>query len=230
MWLFNIDDIGVEQCAEERLRLASLVSSSEGCNIHSQFHASRATGSIHFVPGRLYQRLGWRVRETLSATTRQLNLSHTVHALEFGDPFPGQVNPLAETSQIRGQAGTTGRKALVNGRYSYNIKIVPTLYQTSSLWMGGTSQVESYQYSVTRHFNPTEGADGLNLIPGVFVLYDLSPIKIQVSRTHPYPSLLHFILQLCAVCGGVLTVGGIIDAVMHHGMRRLKKSREGKLT
>lgn len=221
-WKFDIDDISVEQCAEERLQMAALVSSSEGCNVYTKFSVARVTGNLHFIPGRMYLSLGRRLHDFVGDTAMKLNLSHVIHNLEFGQPFPGQQNPLDGAAQIRSNAEA------MNGRFSYFVKIVPTRFETRSLLFGSGSSVDSNQYSVTEHFTPTKAKKKENeqqeqLVPGVFITYDLSPILIHVVVAHPYPSVVHFLLQLCAVCGGVLTVAGLLDAILYHGVKRFSK-------
>lgn len=234
-WSFNVDDVSIEQCAEDRVKLATAAAGSEGCNVHAKFSASRATGTLQFVPGRFYQSLGRRMHDVMRTTTRQLDLSHTVHTLEFGKRFPGQRNPLDGVAQ--GSATGGSAPSAMNGRFSYFVKLVPTTYQRQSLVTGLQDVVESNQYSATQHFTPSASASLLgsaagaaqqDIIPGVFMTYDLSPIRIVVQQEHPYPSVVHFLLQLCAVCGGVLTVAGLVDSMCFHGARKLRKMREGK--
>lgn len=237
-WSFNVDDISIEQCAEDRVRLAAAAAGSEGCNVQAKFAASRGTGSLQFIPGRAYNALGRRLHDFMGSTTRQLDLSHTVHTLEFGKRFPGQRNPLDGVAQ--GSSASGSAKDGMNGRFSYFVKLVPTTYQRQALLTGLQDVVESNQYSATHHFTPsapaalpgsaTAAAEAAqqNIIPGVFMTYDLSPIRIVVQQEHPYPSVVHFLLQLCAVCGGVLTVAGLVDSICFHGARRLRKIREGK--
>jgi len=41
----------------------------------------------------------------------------------------------------------------------------------------------------------------------------------------------HFLIQLCAIIGGIFTVTGIIDALVHESVSHLlKKANMGKLT
>lgn len=44
------------------------------------------------------------------------NMSHTVHSLSFGPPFPGRVNPLDGTTRVE-DATSTGHA------YKYYIKV-----------------------------------------------------------------------------------------------------------
>ncbi|KAG5472169.1 hypothetical protein CUR178_02845 [Leishmania enriettii] len=232
-WTLNVDDISVEQCAEERIKMAAAASGKEGCNLYAAFAASRATGSLQFIPGRIYETLGRRMHDLMGSTTRKLDLSHTVHTLEFGEHFPGQQNPLDGAAQ--GSALSGDAKDAMNGRFSYFVKVVPTTYQRHSLVTGLKDTVESNQYSATHHFTPSvaakaesQAATKQEILPGVFFAYDLSPVRILVQERHPYPSVIHFVLQLCAVCGGVLTVVGLLDSLCFHSVRKIRKMREGK--
>ncbi|EAN84542.1 hypothetical protein C3747_49g187 [Trypanosoma cruzi] len=232
-WVFNEDDVSVEQCAEERLRKAAILSSQEGCNLFVNYKVARVTGNIHFVPGRMFNLMGQHLHDFRGKTVRQLNLSHIVHTLGFGERFPGQVNPMDGLVNLRGAVDATEE---VNGRFSYFVKVVPTQYQSASI-LGVGSVVESNQYSVTHHFTPSPSAElsaaaaesSPVMVPGVFITYDLSPIKVFVFEKHPYSSVLHLVLQLCAVGGGVFTVAGLVDSVIFHGVRRVqRKMQQGK--
>ena len=51
--------------------------------------------------------------------------------------------------------------------------------------------------------------------------YDLSPMSIVVSETRrPFYT---FLTSVCAIIGGVFTVIGLIDSLVYHSMRTLRK-------
>ena len=52
--------------------------------------------------------------------------------------------------------------------------MVPTTYIDSH-----NKTIQSNQYSVTEHFKPTVDTHHGGQLPGVFIFYDLSPIKVQ---------------------------------------------------
>jgi hypothetical protein len=52
-------------------------------------------------------------------------------------------------------------------------------------------------------------------------MYDLSPITIKYTETHQ--SFAHFLTGICAIIGGVFTVAGIIDSMIYHSLKSLKK-------
>ncbi|KAL5972741.1 Protein disulfide-isomerase 5-4 [Asimina triloba] len=54
------------------------------------------------------------------------------------------------------------------------------------------------------------------------------PSAMQVLITENERSFSHFITNVCAIIGGVFTVAGILDSIMHNTMRLMKKMELGK--
>ena len=146
----------------------------------------------------------------------QFNLSHTINLISFGQHYPGLINPL------------DGQVIVSNDEYSsmyqYFVKIVPTTYEAED-----GSILKTNQFSVTQHYQSIksehshEGGHGL---PGVFFIYDLSPIMVHV--TEQSKSFLHFLTSLCSIIGGIFTVAGILDSLLYQGMKTI--SRKNKQT
>jgi len=60
-------------------------------------------------------------------------------------------------------------------------------------------------------------------------MYELSPIMVKFTEERK--SFTHFLTGVCAIIGGVFTVAGIIDALVYHSLRNIKKKIEiGKQT
>jgi Endoplasmic reticulum vesicle transporter len=57
--------------------------------------------------------------------------------------------------------------------------------------------------------------------------YELSPITVQYQQSKE--NFFEFLVYICAIVGGVFTVAGIIDAVIHRSVSSLFKQRIGKL-
>lgn len=216
-WHFNINDIGIKQCATERLKHAASVSKHEGCNIVAHLEVARVQGNIHFIPGRAFTILGQHMHDLAGEEIAKLNLSHVIHSLQFGTKFYGQENPLDGKEVIITQGET-------NGRFNYYVKVVPTRVEKST-----TGTLETNQYSVTEHFTMRTPEQSSNpqgnqqFIPGIFFVYDLSPIRVRMYEEHPYSSVVHFLLQLCAIAGGVFTVMGIVDAIFYHSVISVRR-------
>ena len=89
--------------------------------------------------------------------------------------------------------------------------------------------VKTNQFSVTRHEKVANGLIGDQGLPGVFVLYELSPMMVKFTEKHRYVpthrvcnnmypvcnntpvshclfrSFTHFLTGVCAIIGGVFT-------------------------
>jgi hypothetical protein len=87
---------------------------------------------------------------------------------------------------------------------------VPTTYRFAS-----GKKVDSCQYSVTDQFKSAHDPSKGFVLPGVFFIYDISPIMVKFTeKSVPFG---HFLTSLCAIVGGVFTVAGIIDAAIYQG-------------
>jgi Endoplasmic reticulum vesicle transporter len=58
--------------------------------------------------------------------------------------------------------------------------------------------------------------------------YELSPITVQFKQVKE--NFFEFLIYICAIVGGVFTVAGIVDAIIHRSVSVLFKERIGKLS
>jgi hypothetical protein len=66
------------------------------------------------------------------------------------------------------------------------------------------------------------------MLPAVYFRFDMSPITVKYQQYKE--NFLHFLIQICAIIGGIFTVTGIIDALVHKSVVAiLKKANMGKL-
>ena len=161
----------------------------EGCNLFGYVEVSRAPGTIHLAPH----------SSRHSFDFSHVNTSHHIHHLSFGVPYPNRVNPL------------DGSKAILHdgsGVFQYFIKVVPTTYEFAS----GLA-LDSCQYSVTDQFKSAHNPQNGFVLPGVFFIYDISPIMVKFTEKRM--SFTYFLTSLCAIVGGVFTVAGIIDGAIY---------------
>ncbi|KAG6553604.1 hypothetical protein Mapa_004518 [Marchantia paleacea] len=78
------------------------------------------------------------------------------------------------------------------------------------------------EYNFVAHSAELQTAD----VPVAKFQYELSPMQVLVSETPK--SFSHFITNVCAIIGGVFTVAGIIDSMLHSAIRMVKKVELGK--
>ncbi|KAF2155818.1 endoplasmic reticulum-golgi intermediate compartment protein-like protein 3 [Myriangium duriaei CBS 260.36] len=102
---------------------------------------------------------------------------------------------------------------------------------------GDQGSIETHQYSVTSHKRNVKGGDDSKQghkerlharggIPGVFFSYDISPMKV-INREARSKSFSGFLVGVCAVIGGTLTVAAAVDRALYEGGQRVKKLHQG---
>lgn len=140
-----------------------------------------------------------------------------INELSFGPFYPGLTNPLDNT------VATTDTRF---NKYQYYLSVVPTVYTTDaraldriaatavspsstdqandkfplSHWSKNT--VFTNQYAVTEQSHPV----GEQMVPGVFVKYDIEPIMLTIAEE--WDGFLVLLVRLVNVISGVMVAGG----------------------
>jgi len=198
-----------EQCEREGYNQRMQEQAGEGCKVWGFLEVNKVAGNFHFAPGKSFQQHHMHVHDLQPFKQMKFNLSHTITRLSFGLEYPGLVNPLDNT--IR-------QSELTHGMYQYFLKVVPTEYKNLQ-----GELVSTNQFSVTEHFKSV-GNDGAHGLPGIFFMYELSPIRVKFIESKK--SFAHFLTGVCAIIGGVFTVAGIVDSFIYTSIKSLKKKVE----
>mmetsp|Transcript_48321 Transcript_48321/g.156213 ORF Transcript_48321/g.156213 Transcript_48321/m.156213 type:complete len:578 (+) Transcript_48321:42-1775(+) len=128
-------------------------------------------------------------------------------------------------SQLRRETFVMHRQATTLKHF---LKVVPT----RSVMRAAPAPLDSYQYSTTfNEFSPHEAKLAMHvagedlepraLVPQTVFSYDISPLR--VVHRQAVGSFGDYLTQLCAVVGGVFTVFGLIDNVIHAGVKAAKQ-------
>lgn len=226
-------------------RIKKMIHSGEGCRVAGYVKVNKVPGNVHlstyshsYLFGSLYQE------------TRNMNISHKVNHLSFGVDTDisyikrhfkgtGIVSPLDGVQQIvPASAPTTTTTAApsmygayggynygsfsyggaVNSAiYEYYTKVVPTTYVP-------LDRPPLHVYQFTANSNKIANQQ----MPSLYFRYDFSPVTVRYQETRE--SFSHFLVQICAVIGGVFTVAGLVDSLLHRSIVELAKKAElGKL-
>eukprot|EP01135_Chromosphaera_perkinsii_P000492 Nk52_evm46s96 gene=Nk52_evmTU46s96 len=171
----------------------------DGCFVHARFTPRKAAGNFHFTAGdSVFVLGGGHAHDSFRVPANKQNFTHRIERLAFGDDIPGIQYPLDNSERVSEQA---------RGVFTYFLTIVPTEYVSAS----GHS-VYTYQYSVReyhRHLTGRTGAGGRGS-PGVFFKYDISDIKVNIRDDEEDTSFVRFLVQLCAIVGGVFATSGML--------------------
>ncbi|XP_060692183.1 endoplasmic reticulum-Golgi intermediate compartment protein 3 isoform X2 [Hemiscyllium ocellatum] len=208
-WAFKNADT-IEQCMREGFTQKLQEQKNEGCQVYGFLEVNKVAGNFHFAPGKSFQQSHVHVHDLQTFGLDNINMTHYIRHLSFGSDYPGIVNPL-DGSNITAQQASM--------MFQYFVKIVPTIY----VKLDG-EVVRTNQFSVTRHEKVANGLIGDQGLPGVFVLYELSPMMVKFTEKHR--SFTHFLTGVCAIIGGVFTVASLIDSLIYHSARAIQKKIE----
>ena len=188
------------------------IKNQEGCKLKGEFYIDAVPGTFIISPKAFSYIIGLLRKEGIT----KVNVEHDIKELYFGErisKFRLFVFPNAYSLMH-----TLKNKKRINDKlpmaYQYYLKIVPTKYQ----YLSGLS-FNSYQYTANSFSEIS-----LDRIPALFFRYDLSSITVEYKHTKM--SFLSFIINVFAILGGVFTVAGIIDAVIHKSVLILLRKAE----
>lgn len=166
-----------------------------GCNIHGALRVNKVNGNFHFAPGRSFSHEHdsnvHHIHEFNPYLISRYNTSHFIHELSFGVRVPHLKYPLDNTYELVSKYAV----------HKYFIKIVPTTIKSTFY------DVETYQYSYNTFIQNIDLSKQLAL-PGIFFIYDLSPITITYQWAGM--SFAHLMMKLFALFGGILSILKII--------------------
>uniref|UniRef100_A0A7N6BRL0 Endoplasmic reticulum-Golgi intermediate compartment protein n=1 Tax=Anabas testudineus TaxID=64144 RepID=A0A7N6BRL0_ANATE len=199
-WAFKSADT-IEQCKREGFTQKMQEQKNEGCQVYGILEVNKNFLKVFSL---------FAVHDLQSFGLDNINMTHLIKHLSFGKDYPGIVNPLDGTDVTAPQASMM---------YQYFVKIVPTIYVKTD-----GEVVKTNQFSVTRHEKVANGLIGDQGLPGVFILYELSPMMVKFTEKHR--SFTHFLTGVCAIIGGVFTVAGLIDSLIYHSARAIQKKIE----
>ena len=189
----------------------------EGCRLKGRFLLDAVPGNFIFSSKGYAPTIERLRREGLD----RINLEHTIKELSFGPRinkftifgFGIDAYQLMHTLQNRKYKN---EKTIM--WHLYYLKIVPTKFRYFH-----ENKNDYYQYTANHFSENTYGR-----LPEINFNYDLSPITVEYKYTKMHFST--FLINVFAILGGVFTVAGIIDAIIHKSVLMiLRKAQMNKL-
>ncbi|EAR91994.1 endoplasmic reticulum vesicle transporter (macronuclear) [Tetrahymena thermophila SB210] len=176
------------------------IKNKEQCRIHGQLLLNTIPGSFKF---RILQMKG--LDEQL---LKQLNINHKINKLSFGDTI--------KTKKIEKVLGLdkSDSEAFDESRYNYEyrcsydnyIKILPL--NAENIKELGYIRTNSFRFTMYQQVIPKEQTD----IIEVSFNYQVSPINIVYQTKNK--SFYSFVVQVCAIIGGIFCVFGVINTLV----------------
>ncbi len=209
----KLDEKKYELIEVNYLKVKTEMQNDEGCNLRGFFYVDAVPGSFQITAGYY----GHTIQQLANDRVLKLNTQHTIKNLYFGENKNLEIwrNFGKEISKLSTSLENVKRKKDQNVRiYQYYLKVVPTKFLTYS-----SKEINNYQYTYTSF-----GEYGINEISTLYFRYDLSPITVEYKQYKE--TILNFFINICAILGGVFTVTGIIDAIIHKSVLLLMRKAE----
>ncbi|KAI8473082.1 MAG: protein disulfide isomerase [Monoraphidium minutum] len=187
-----------------------------GCNMAGFVLVKKVPGTLHF---------GARA-EGHSFDHAWMNMTHVVHSFYFGSkPSPRKLWELKRLhpgglsndwlDKLHDQLFFSDSAQHTHEHY---LQVVATTIEPNP--RSRNSWYDSFEYTAHSH---TYVADAT---PAAKFTYDMSPIQVVV-KAQPR-QWYHFLTTTCAIIGGVFTVAGILDAMLHSALKIARKVELGK--
>lgn len=179
----------------------------EGCNVEGTVIINKVPGNFH-----LSTHAFGDVVQRLYMGGRRLDFTHTIKHLSFGDD--DVMKTIEAKFGDKFQFDLDGTKIDQN-QYLYQGQLLANYYLDVNEveYMDETNPnlarfYEGYKHRTSRSLLAQLG------LPAIFFRYELSPIKLRYTVS--YKSGTAFLIQICAIIGGLFTVAGIMDAFIRN--------------
>ena len=185
----------------------------EGCNLRGFFYVDAVPGVFQITSGYF----GSAIQRLANERVLKINAQHKINQISFGEFNKNEIwsNFGKDISKLSASLSNIKKKNDQKSRiYQYYLKIVPTKFMTFS-----KKEINSYQYTYSSF-----AEFSLNEMPTIYFRYDLSPITVEYKQYRE--TFLNFFINICAILGGVFTVTGIIDAIIHQSVVLLLRKAE----
>jgi thiol-disulfide isomerase/thioredoxin len=208
-------NLALEDKSDNSSRTLKKAPSTGGCRVEGYMRVKKVPGNL-MVSAR---------SGSHSFDSSQMNMSHVVNHLSFGRRIMPQkfsefkrLSPYLGLSHDRldGRSFINQRDLGPNVTIEHYLQIVKTEVVKSN----GQALVEAYEY--TAHSSVAHSY----YLPVAKFHFELSPMQVLITENSK--SFSHFITNVCAIIGGVFTVAGILDSILHHSMTLMKKIELGK--
>ena len=165
------------QCIHDRAKHFANLGADEGCTVSGKMQVNKVAGNFHIAHGESIVRDGRHIHQFNPALAPKFNVSHTIHSISFGDPYPSMPsNPLdkgkltklcikinsCKDCNVHDRCPLflffvvcvfTVKRIIAadesTGLFQYFIRVIPTIYTNEYGY-----QVFTNQYTITDRFRP----------------------------------------------------------------------------
>ncbi|XP_010930697.1 protein disulfide isomerase-like 5-4 isoform X1 [Elaeis guineensis] len=160
----------------------------------------------------------------------QINVSHVISQFSFGKQLSPQM--LSEVKRLSPFVGgshdrLTGRSYITNHADDVNANATIEHY-LQIVKTETASRKSSREFKLLEEYEYTAHSSLVHSLHIPAAKFHFEPSPMQVFVTEVPKSFSHFITNVCAIIGGVFTVAGILDSILHNTIRLMRKVELGK--
>lgn len=202
-----------------------LEDAGEGCRVRGSVKTDKVAGNFRFkVKPQHVDQKSLQVQAPHPSHYPNLDMSHEVKNIYFeskNDVVTRVLGLLASPpTPLKSQVTSLGGET---GLYHYGLQIVPSMKKRN----GKLQASDLNSYSVTeRRVKLADLNRGLSLggttvqnFVGVIFTYEFYPVAVvtEINRQ----GILQFLVSLCAIIGGLVTVMSLVDKCLHRSMKAI---------
>lgn len=160
-----------------------------------------------------------------SFDSSQMNMSHVISHFSFGKKITPRV--MSDLKRLLPHLG--GSHDRLNGlSYISNPSDSNANVTVEHYLQVVKIEVMTRSYKLVEEYEYTAHSSLVHSLEIPVAKFHFEPSPMQVLITENSKSFSHFITNVCAIIGGVFTVAGILDSILHHSIRLMKKVELGK--
>ncbi|CAF2107284.1 protein disulfide-isomerase 5-4 [Brassica napus] len=207
--------LALEDKSDNASKTLKKAPSTGGCRIEGYMRVKKVPGNL-MVSAR---------SGSHSFDSSQMNMSHVVNHLSFGKRIlPEAFSDLKRLAPyLGGSHNRLDERSFINQHDlgpNVTIEHYLQIVKTEVLKSNGHAMIEEYEYTAHSSVAHTY------YLPVAKFHFELSPMQVLITENSK--SFSHFITNICAIIGGVFTVAGILDSILHQTMTLMKKIELGK--
>ena len=188
------------------------MNNDEGCKLKGFFYVDAVPGTFQITSGYY----GTIIQRLANERVLKFNSQHKIKQISFGEFNKNEIwsnygRNIAKLSYQLNNIKKNDKNAKI---HQYYLKIVPTKFLTYS-----SKEINNYQYTYN-YF----AENAMYEMPSLYFRYDISPITVEYKQYKE--TFLNFFINICAIIGGVFTITGIIDSIIHKSVMILLRKAE----
>ena len=192
------------------------IQDGQGCLVEGFIMINKVPGNIHFS---VHNEKMSQMLQKFNSEGIYLNFAHKIKRFSFGsyEQYASEIKSNFPEIELYPLQGTSMDENIrLSIAYQYYLNVV----RATVMIRGKPTEV--YQYTISKSYGITRD------IPALFFKYEMSPLYVRYELKQK--SIWHFIVNICAIIGGVYTAFSILDAVVYSSVSKIFKNRIGKLS